>query len=60
MPLLIMPSVVIGFDFMISFKILVLGSQGSCVGTIGVGKSSLIMRYLKGEFLDSYNVTVGV
>jgi Ras-related protein Rab-2A len=25
-----------------------------------VGKSSLVARYIKGEFLENYNVTVGV
>jgi GTPase SAR1 family protein len=44
----------------INFKILVLGSQGRFDSMIGVGKSSLIMRYLKGEFSETYNVTVGV
>jgi GTPase SAR1 family protein len=44
----------------INFKILVLGAQGTFESMAGVGKSSLIMRYLKGEFSDSYNVTVGV
>lgn len=32
----------------INFKILVLGSQGKFDLIKGVGKSSLIMRYLKG------------
>jgi GTPase SAR1 family protein len=27
---------------------------------VGVGKSSMLIRYLKGEFSEQYNVTVGV
>ncbi len=27
---------------------------------VGVGKSSMLIRYIKGQFSDQYNVTVGV
>jgi Ras-related protein Rab-2A len=36
-----------------TFKIIVVGEQG-------VGKSSLLSRYLKKEFHNEYNVTIGV
>ena len=43
------------------FKIIVLGQQGTIlVLSKGVGKSSMMMRYIKGEFSEQYNVTVGV
>jgi GTPase SAR1 family protein len=44
----------------INFKIIVLGDQGIFIAHSGVGKSSLINRYIKGEFSEQYNVTVGV
>lgn len=34
----------------VNFKIIVLGSQGKHLVTLGVGKSSMIMRYIKGEY----------
>lgn len=34
--------------------------SGYLSSQLGVGKSSLIMRYIKGEFHDNYHVTVGV
>ena len=44
----------------INFKIIVLGAQGIDVDYLCVGKSSLINRYIKGEFSQQYNVTEGV
>jgi GTPase SAR1 family protein len=44
----------------LNFKIIVVGHQGTFSSISGVGKSSLVSRYIKGEFLDNYNVTVGV
>ena len=44
----------------INFKIIVLGEQGTNFMILGVGKSSMIMRYIKGDFSEQYNVTVGV
>lgn len=44
----------------INFKIILLGDQGTTAWDAGVGKSSLINRYIKGEFSEQYNVTVGV
>lgn len=37
----------------INFKIIVVGDRG-------IGKTSLIVRYVKGTFDKNYNVTVGV
>ena len=46
------------------FKIIVLGQQGTSlyikILNKGVGKSSILMRYIKNSFSDQYNVTVGV
>lgn len=46
------------------FKIIVLGQQGTILyikmRNKGVGKSSILMRYIKDSFSDQYNVTVGV
>ena len=44
----------------IVFKIIVLGQQGQFNAKVGVGKSSMLIRYMKGEFSSHYNVTVGV
>ena len=44
----------------INFKIIVLGPQGIPFPNAGVGKSSLITRYINGEFSEQYHVTVGV
>ena len=30
------------------------------IGDVSVGKTSLILRYAKDQFSDTYNVTVGV
>ncbi len=39
---------------------IVLGQQGTNQLNLGVGKSSMLMRYIKGEFSEQYDVTVGV
>lgn len=44
----------------IVFKVIVLGHQGNNYHKIGVGKTAMLTKYIKGEFTDQYNVTVGV
>lgn len=46
-------SIAFSLNSKISFKIIVVGDRG-------VGKTSLIVRYVKGTFDKNYNVTVGV
>ena len=47
-----------------AFKIIVLGDSGNsilnCELILGVGKTSLIRRFISDEFNYSYQVTVGV
>ena len=42
------------------FKFIIIGDAGFYKGYLGVGKSCLLMRYMKDNFTDEYNVTVGV
>ena len=35
-------------------------SRYALYGISGVGKSSMLIRYVKGQFSEQYNVTVGV
>lgn len=35
-------------------------TRSDCLIYSGVGKSSMLIRYLKGQFSEQYNVTVGV
>lgn len=44
----------------IVFKVIVLGHQGKKYHKKGVGKTAMLTKYIKGEFTDQYNVTVGV
>lgn len=44
----------------IVFKIIVIGQTCTNLLIVGVGKSSLLLKYIKGEFSQDYNVTVGV
>lgn len=37
-------------DQNVVFKMIVLGQQGTNELNLGVGKSSMLMRYIKGEF----------
>lgn len=44
------------------FKFILVGESGIkfYIYSIGVGKSSLLLRYTNNQFLENYNVTVGV
>ena len=46
------------------FKIIIVGEMGKKyikkLIYLGVGKSCLLNRYTKDEFLDEYNATIGV
>lgn len=44
----------------VSFKVIIIGESGTFFINIGVGKTTLIHKYLHGEFLNEYNITVGV
>lgn len=41
------------------FKILVIGSSGKHLLTQGVGKSSILLKYIKNTFCYDYQVTTG-
>ena len=55
-----------GKDDDILFKIILVGDQGRKLFTyyhklnIGVGKSSILLRYTQNQFRQDYNVTIGV
>jgi hypothetical protein len=44
----------------ISFKVIIIGESSNPLITLGVGKTTLIHKYIHGEFLNEYNITVGV
>lgn len=45
----------------VSFKVIVIGDSSTYhTYSVGVGKTSLIHKYIHGEFLTEYNITVGV
>lgn len=44
----------------ITFKILLIGSSGKVNIKIGVGKSALLLKYIKNHFSYDYQVTTGV
>ncbi|TXI93976.1 MAG: hypothetical protein E6Q33_01500 [Neisseriales bacterium] len=43
-----------------TFKILLIGTSGMFAKILGVGKSSLLMKYVKNTFSYDYQVTTGV
>lgn len=48
-------------DDRIVFKVIMLGAQSiRYLILVGVGKSSMLIRYIKGNFSEEYHVTVGV
>lgn len=48
-------------DEQLKFKILLIGSSGkSMLKQVGVGKSSLLLKYIKNTFSYDYQVTTGV
>ena len=44
----------------VSFKVIIIGESGTFFMSLGVGKKTLIHKYLHGDFLNEYNITVGV
>jgi GTPase SAR1 family protein len=42
------------------FKVLLLGPSGNPSTILGVGKTSLLLKYIKNIFSYDYQVTVGV
>lgn len=42
------------------FKVLLIGSSGNADPIVGVGKSSLLLKYIKNTFSYDYQVTTGV
>lgn len=48
-------------DAPITFKVLLIGSSGKyLLKKVGVGKSSLLLKYIKNTFSYDYQVTTGV
>lgn len=41
------------------FKVLIIGTSGTSLITIGVGKSCLLLKYVKNTFCYDYQVTLG-
>lgn len=44
----------------IKFKILLIGPSGSSPSIIGVGKTSLLLKYVHNKFSYDYQVTTGI